>query len=115
MVHLENDLWQVYREQGLTVLGVDMLESPSLVAAWIELKGLTYPIVIASTPDLYLRFTTGPFPFNAVIGRDGTLRHSAYGFDLVELEGLIVELLDEDPAPAGQSSWSEVKALYGRR
>ncbi len=112
MVYLENALWTVYREQGLTVLGVDVMESPPLVASWIELRELTYPIVIAPSPDVYLLFSTGPFPHNAIIDRGGVLRHSSYGFDLPQIEGLVQELLDEDPPAAAMGTWSEIKTLY---
>lgn len=112
MVHLQDALWEVYEDEGLTILGVDIMEAPPLVSSWIELKGLTYPIVIAPIPDIYLLFSSGPFPYNAVIDRDGVLRHSSYGFDLPQIESLVIELLDEDPAPAASSSWTELKALY---
>ena len=112
MVHLEEDFWQVYRDRGLTVLGVDLLEEPSQVASWIELKGLTYPIVIDPDAQVYLRFSNGPFPHNVLIGRDGTLRYSQYGFDPEGLLDLTLELLDEDLAPVQESSWSSVKLLF---
>ncbi len=112
MVYLENALWTVYREQGLTVLGVDVMESAPLVASWIELRELTYPIVISPTAEIYLLFSTGPFPHNAIVDRSGVLRHSSYGFDLLQIESLVQQLLEEDPPATAVGSWSDIKALY---
>ncbi len=112
MVHLQHDLWTIYRDQGLTILGIDLMEAPPLVDSWIQLKELTYPIVIDPDAAVYLLFSTSPIPYNVLIGRDGTLRFGSYGFDLLAIRDMIIDLLDEDQAPTAESSWSAVKALY---
>jgi len=111
-VHLEDELWQIYEPQGLTVLGVDLMEAPPLVSSWIELKGLSYPIVIDPDAGTYLLFASSPIPYNVLIGRDGKLRFGSYGFDLDSMRSMILDLLAEDPAPAARTSWSEIRTLY---
>ena len=108
---LEQEIWQVYRDQGLTVLAIDMQEPPILAANWAEANGISYPIL--SSPDwslLYL-FGFGSIPHNAIIGRDGILRYSTYGFDFNAIRDLIEELLIENTATR-PLAWGDLKTLY---
>ena len=61
--------------------------------------------------DLIFRiYQQGSFPINALIGRDGRLARSGCGLDASATDAMIQPFLDE--TPAGDSSWSAVKALF---
>ncbi len=110
---LLQELYTEYREAGLTILGVDLLEDPALVAGWAQQKGLSYPIVLAANWDLFREFPmAGGFPYNAVIDPAGVLRYSQYGLNMDEITLLVEELLPEDAVAARPASWDAVRALY---
>lgn len=112
-VPLLQAMHQAYRDQGFTVLGVDLLENPAVVAAWAQSFDLTYPIVISPDWTLFQQFPmAGGFPYNAVIDQNGVLRYAQYGINLEAIENLVRELLPEDPVAATPSTFGRVKTLY---
>ena len=112
-VPLLQTMYQTYQTQGLTILGVDLLEDAALVADWVQTNGLTYPIVLSPDWDTFLLFpNAGGFPYNALIDRQGVLRYSQYGINMEEIETLVQELLVEDPVATAPVTIDSVKALY---
>jgi len=111
--HLENDIWQVYRDEGVTVLAVDIQEHAALVQGWAAAMGVTYEILLAPDWELFQLFPlAGGIPYNAILDRDHILRYGQMGFDLNALTALIEVILDEGSTPVDGASWGSVKALY---
>jgi peroxiredoxin len=110
---LENNIWQVYRERGLSVIAVDIAEPPILVAGWAAANEVTYQILIAPDWELYSDYGPGIIPFNAVLDRTMTLRYSQIGYDEVAIIQTIEAILAEDStATEAIGSWGQLKALY---
>lgn len=84
--------WENYRGVGLTVLGIDNFEAPPLVQGWADALGVSYPIWLAPSWDLFETFAgiTG-MPYNAVIDADGILRYARTGFDHEAVMGVVHE------------------------
>lgn len=111
--HLENDIWQVYRDRNVTVIAVDIDEPISMVQGWSDALAVTYPIWLAPDWVLFQEFPGSMnIPYNAVIGPDMTLRYASIGFDLNAITGMIDTILAEGQVPVTSSSWGEIKALY---
>jgi peroxiredoxin len=109
---LQEAIWEVYQDSGLTVLAVDIAEPPILVAGWAAANGITYPIVIDPDWSIYALFGNGILPYNTVLDRNMILRYSQFGFDEIAILGMIETILEEDLIPVERSAWSAVKALY---
>ncbi|MEN8007288.1 MAG: TlpA disulfide reductase family protein [Candidatus Krumholzibacteriota bacterium] len=111
--HLENDIWQVYGADNVTVLAVDIMELQPLVQGWAASQGVTYPILLAPDWTLFELFPqAGGLPYNAVLDRTMTIRYGSIGFDLTAITGMIDTIIDEGQVPVSEASWSGIKALY---
>ena len=111
--HLENDVWQVYRDDGVTVIALDIQELPPLVQGWAAAQGVTYPIWMAPDWTLFDQFPQAAgIPYNVVLDRTLVIRYASIGFDLSAITGMIETIIDEDQVPVTEVSWGEIKALY---
>jgi cytochrome c biogenesis protein CcmG/thiol:disulfide interchange protein DsbE len=112
-VPLLQELFEEHGQDGLAILGIDLLESPAQVSSWAQGHGLTYPIGITPNWDLFREFPmAGGIPYNAVIDPIGILRYSQYGLNMEEITDLVEGLLPEDPVTRDLTSWDAVRALY---
>ena len=110
---LENNIHQVYREHGVTVIAIDMQELPATVQAWVDSQGVTYRILMSPTWDLFALFPqAGGLPYNAVIDRDMVLRYSRILFDEAALVTTLNNLLGFDPVGVEAGTFGDIKALY---
>jgi len=111
--HLENDIWQVYQDNGVTVIAVDIQELLPLVQGWAAAMGVTYPIWMAPDWTLFEQFPQAAgIPYNAVLDRNLVIRYASIGFDLNAITGMIETIIDENQVPVAEASWGEIKALY---
>jgi peroxiredoxin len=111
---LEHQIWLTYREQGLTVVSVNLAQPPILVDGWAQAMGVTYRILVDDDDywGLYGLFGGQQIPYNAVLDRQMTLRYSQIGFDLLAITDIIETVLAEDDSPTVEGTWSGIKALY---
>jgi peroxiredoxin len=111
--HLENDIWNIYRDQGVTVIAVDIMEFPSLVQGWAAALGVTYEILMAPDWTLFEQYpSAGGLPYNAILDRKMVIRYGSLGFDLDAVTGMIQTILDEDQVPVTGETWGGIKALF---
>ena len=111
--HLENDIWQVYGDQNVTVISVDIQEPVPLVQGWAAALGVTYAIWMAPDWTLFNQFPqSAGIPYNAVLDRNLVIRYASVGFDLNAITGMIEVILEEGEVPVSGSSWGGIKALY---
>jgi len=69
-----------YKDQGFLVLGVSRDQGdPAPVRAFLERKGITYPVAMAGEVDLGGITNVQTLPTSYLIGRDGTIRHRVEG------------------------------------
>jgi peroxiredoxin len=79
---LPSAIEQAYRErkdQGFTVLAVNIRESREKVAGWIKERGLTVPVVLDSDGEIISRYRVRATPTIVLIGRDGRMIGRAVG------------------------------------
>lgn len=69
-----------YRDQGFLVLGVSKdRDGPAPVKAFLERKGITYPVAMAADVNLGGITDVTTLPTSFLIGKDGTIRHRVEG------------------------------------
>ena len=112
---LEQDIWQVYQDSGVTVIAIDIAEPAALVRGWMLANQVTYHIWLAPDWSVFDLFADSrSIPFNTVLDRDHTLRYSQLGFDREVIIDMIETIIEEDTTPASATTWSGIKSLYGR-
>jgi cytochrome c biogenesis protein CcmG, thiol:disulfide interchange protein DsbE len=73
-------VYQDYRDQGFLVLGVSRdHEGTERVEAFLEKRGITFPVAMASDADLGDITNVTTLPTSYLMGRDGTIRHRVEG------------------------------------
>lgn len=110
---LENNIWQVYQSQGVTVIAVDIMEPLPLVQGWAAANDVTYHIWLAPDWSLYQMFESfGAIPYNTVIDPDMTLRYKEVGFNQTVIIDWIETILVEFPTPIEAATWGGIKILF---
>jgi thiol-disulfide isomerase/thioredoxin len=95
-----NAFWKIHRETGdVAVIGVAVdFEGASVVAPWIEEKGVEYPIAIGDE-SLARKFGVLGFPTLAIINPDGNIESLHVGLiEVDELERLVAPFIGSSPA-----------------
>lgn len=91
---MEAEIWRKYRDQGLTVLGVNASEREDpvkMATSFVMEHGLTYPILMDTEEQLSQAFQVEVLPTIAIIDRKGVLRYLQRGFQ----EEAVVEMVQE--------------------
>lgn len=110
---LEHDIWQEYREDGVTVLSIDILEQAAVVRSWVAAQGVTYRVLLAPNWNVFTRFPyAGGLPYNAIIDRQMVLRYGHTGFEPEVILQMLDELTGRSAVPTEASTWGAVRALY---
>lgn len=92
-------LYQQYGDEGLVPLGLaaNAMESEETLDAFVEQTGITF--TVAWDSGTYNGYawpgSISPYPRQAVVGRDGTLRYLAAEHQATALEQAIVAALAE--------------------
>ena len=73
-------IYDDYRDQGFLILGVSKdQEGPEKVTAFLQEKGITYPVAMAEDVDFGGLTNTSALPTSYLIGKDGTVRNKVTG------------------------------------
>jgi peroxiredoxin len=88
MPRLESEVWQKYRDSGLVVVAVGREHKVDELAAFREKKHYTFTIVADPGREAYGKYATGFIPRCYLIGKDGTVKYAATGYDPDEFEKL---------------------------
>lgn len=110
---LENDIWQPYRDYGVTVIGLNVRESLEVVQDWYADMGLTYEVLMLPNIFLPYRFPNHEgVPQNVVLDTDMVLRYSELGYDQLAIEDMLNSILGFDPFDSEQETWGRIKAMF---
>ena len=94
MPQLEAHIWQVYRDRGIVVLGIDLQEDLGQVKLYAVNNGLTFPLVIDPSGELFRDYAGGSVPYNVVVDPEGQIRYAQAGYEEATMIRLIDQLLD---------------------
>jgi peroxiredoxin len=71
--------YEAHAEEGLIVLGVDQLESPPVVARFVEELGLTFPIPMDDDGNVSEAYQARALPTSFFVDTDGVIRDTFTG------------------------------------
>jgi peroxiredoxin len=72
-------VYERYREQGFTVLAVNMQEGDTQVAAFVNEMGLTFPILMDRDGSVSNRYQVKALPSTFVVDRQGVIQNVTLG------------------------------------
>jgi thiol-disulfide isomerase/thioredoxin len=89
------EVYRNNRDQGLVVVGVDVAESPDVVAKYVSEIGLTYPIALDASGAATELYRIEGMPTTFFVGRDGRIHDMVIGGPLTKaaIESQVAELL----------------------
>ena len=94
MPKLQANIWQSYRDRGVVVLGVDLQEDLGAVKLFGVNNGLTFPLAIDATGEVFRAYAGGDkvanVPYNVIIDKEGNVRYSQTGYS----EGQMIQLIE---------------------
>lgn len=90
---LQDSIWQVYREQGVTVIGLDFRETTEELKDFINEFSVTYPMLLDTSGTIFTAYDFRGFPSNVIINRDGIIVHREEGFNIPRFIEIIDSLL----------------------
>ena len=91
MPHLEKDVWQRFKDDGLKLIGIDKDEPIDVVRKFQKKVGTTYPIALDPGSKHFTKFAhkNSGVTRNIVIDRDGKIAFLTRLFDKVEFQQMI--------------------------
>lgn len=110
MPHL-NQLHAQYKDDGLVLIGVHTKKSGGSAAAFVEAKGIQYPVCVDSSGTTVRSFRANSFPDYFVIDRNGVLRYADLSNTHVDA---VVKKLIAEPAP-GSTHLSRLRQVVARQ
>ena len=100
MPHLEERVWQRFKDDGLQLLGVDLDEPTAKIQGLVDDTGVTYPVCLDPGGALFAEVTVpkAGVTRNVVVDREGNIAFLTRLFDEAEFEAMIdaVDTLLED-------------------
>ena len=111
--HIEKEIWQPMKDQGLIVLGVDFKEKPDTVRKFVEEMNITYPVALDKNGGIFNRFARGGVTRNIVLDRNLKIIYLTRLFDPEEFEGMknTIQQILELKQNALNSTINEAKAM----
>ena len=89
------DVYKNNRDKGLVVVGVDVAESPEVVAKFVSEAGVTFPIALDVSGEATELYRIEGMPTTFFIGRDGKIKDTVIGGPLTKaaIESKVNDLL----------------------
>jgi len=91
MPHLENEVWQRFKDNDLVLIGIDRDEPLDVVQKFIKEMGVTYPIALDPDAEHFARFAPkkAGVTRNIVIDKNGRIAFLTRLFDKAEFQEMI--------------------------
>jgi len=91
MPHLEKEIWQRYKDEGLVLIGIDRDEPLEVVQKFIKEIGVTYPLALDPGADHFAKFAPkkAGVTRNIVIDKSGRIAFLTRLFDEAEFREMI--------------------------
>ena len=101
MPYIERDIWQVYKDKGLVVIGVDRDEPLETVKKFAKKMKITYPLALDPDADIFGLFALkkAGVTRNVILDRDGKIVMRTRLFNMEEfnhMKEVIAELLEKE-------------------
>ena len=86
--HIEKEVWQPLKDQGVVVLGIDYKEKPDTVRTFVRKMNISYPVALDEKGEFFNRFARGGVTRNIVLDQNLKIIYLTRLFDLNEFEGM---------------------------
>jgi peroxiredoxin len=101
MPFLEEEVWQVYKDKGLVLIGMDRDEPLETVQKFAEKMKITYPLALDPNADIFGMFALkqSGVTRNVIIDREGRIAFKTRLFDREEFDMMkakIKELIENE-------------------
>ena len=72
---IEEEIWKVYKDKGLVLVGIDRDEPLEVVREFAKKTGITYPLALDPEAAVFAKFAhiKSGITRNVIIGRDGKI------------------------------------------
>ncbi len=95
MPQLEENIWQVFKDSGVIVFGIDLQEDLGTVKLFTVNNELTFPTAIDNNGDIFVSYAGGNavvyVPYNVIIDKDLNIRYSETGYR----ENIMINLIND--------------------
>ena len=85
---VESQIWRKHQKDGLVVVAVGRQHSVQELATFKEAKHFTFTIVADPKREIYGKYATEYIPRCYVIGKDGSIKYAAMGYDESEFTNM---------------------------
>lgn len=91
MPHIEREIWQQYKDQGLVVIGVDRDEPLAVVQKFAQEMKISYPLALDPGAEIFKKFAfeNSGVTRNVLVNRDGKIVHLTRLYDKAEFHELV--------------------------
>ncbi len=89
MPHIQKDLWEPLKEEGLVVIAVGREHSEAEVKEFRGKKGFTFLFAADPKREIFSKFATQSIPRCVVVGKDGRIKYQSIGFEEKEFQNLV--------------------------
>ena len=88
MPHIEKEIWKVYKNMGLNVIGIDRDEPAEVVTSFAKEMGVTYPLALDPGADIFALFAdrNSGVTRNIILGPDGKIVFLTRLFEIQEFD-----------------------------
>ena len=88
MPHIEKEIWKVYNNMGLNVIGIDRDEPAEVVTSFAKEVQITYPLALDSGADIFALFADrdSGVTRNIILGPDGKIVFLTRLFEIQEFD-----------------------------
>ena len=88
MPHIEKEIWKVYKNMGLNVIGIDRDEPAEVVTSFAKEVQITYPLALDPGADIFALFADrdSGVTRNIILGPDGKIVFLTRLFEIQEFD-----------------------------
>ena len=88
MPHIEKEIWKVYKNMGLNVIGIDRDEPAEVVTSFAKEVEITYPLALDPAADIFALFADrdSGVTRNIILGPDGKIVFLTRLFEIQEFD-----------------------------
>ena len=90
MPHIEKEIWKVYKNMGLNVIGIDRDETAEVVTSFAKEVQVTYPLALDPGADIFALFADrdSGVTRNIILGPDGKIVFLTRLFEMQEFKDM---------------------------
>ena len=90
MPHIEKEIWKVYKNMGLNVIGIDRDEPADIITKFVKEVKVTYPIALDPGANIFALFAdrNSGVTRNIILGPDGKIVFLTRLFEIQEFDDM---------------------------